>query len=556
MLPLALLLAGAADPAPDYYPLAVGHAWGASVYDLSPGRVPVRVRKLTGHAGYVTAIAPTHGGRGLVTAGRDHTIAFWNLADFDHQPLLGAAFAERNGQVVVEAVADGSPADEAGLAKNDVIADLVVSEQIPVVKRTRPATTADRLAQLRNARPWVELAFHDIRRPGRPNDQLQARTLVQHRPVAKFVPLRRDEWLLYTYRQCYYDSSANGDRAVQWLVSKGRADQTPDVFPVDHFRGALRLPDKVSAVLDRQQREPAKPALVDKYPPAVAVAVDKPQVRADAEVVTVTVTITPRPTPSGRQPNRTERVEVWLNGHRQVGAPAVPRDQAAGRPFVLTVQVPARSLRAGPNQVTALALAADGSWGNSGPPAGVQVVGRTDARRHLYGLSAGIGAYKPYGLENLNGATDAARLRAALIALRGVGGYEPGGDDTLPLLTDDKATRRAVLASIADVGRAAGPEDLFVLALSGHGVLGDADGNLRLRLPLREQPTDLWYLITPAHETQPLAKGDLKSPARVRELFGRPEVRGVTPVNLADASFRPTARGAAPVERRGIFGWR
>lgn len=27
MLPLALLLAGAADPAPDYYPLAVGHAW-------------------------------------------------------------------------------------------------------------------------------------------------------------------------------------------------------------------------------------------------------------------------------------------------------------------------------------------------------------------------------------------------------------------------------------------------------------------------------------------------------------------------------------------------
>lgn len=45
-------------------------------------------------------------------------------------------------------------------------------------------------------------------------------------------------------------------------------------------------------------------------------------------------------------------------------------------------------------------------------------------------------------------------------------------------------------------------------------------------------------------------------PAVVQQLFGRPDVPGVTPINLADAQFKPTARGAAPAERRGIFGWR
>ena len=54
---------------------------------------------------------------------------------------------------------------------------------------------------------------------------------------------------------------------------------------------------------------------------------------------------------------------------------------------------------------------------------------------------------------------------------------------------------------------------------------------------------------------QPVVNEPL-DPARVRELFGRPEVRGVTPVNLADATYRPLARGAAPPDRRGLFGGR
>jgi hypothetical protein len=47
-------------------------------------------------------------------------------------------------------------------------------------------------------------------------------------------------------------------------------------------------------------------------------------------------------------------------------------------------------------------------------------------------------------------------------------------------------------------------------------------------------------------------------PEQVRRMFTRPDARGVTPINLADASFRPTsARGQAPDQpRRGIFNWR
>ena len=224
--------------------LAVGHLWGVSVYDLRPGQPPVRVRKLVGHAGVVLAVAPTHGGNGLVTAGRDHAVALWNLADFPQQAVFGAAFAERNGTVEVTDVDPGSPADECGLARGYQVNKLVVTDYLPKTHSETPATPAARLAALKAARPGVELAFHDVRKPGSPAELCQCRTLNLHRPVAKFVPLAGGEWVLYTYRQCFYDSSANGDRAVQWLVAKDRADRTPDVFPVGQFRGTLHKPDR------------------------------------------------------------------------------------------------------------------------------------------------------------------------------------------------------------------------------------------------------------------------------------------------------------------------
>jgi WD40 repeat protein len=476
--------------------LAVGHLWGASIYELHPGKEPVRVRKLAGHAGDVLCLAPTHDGKGLVTAGRDQTVAFWNLADFDHQPLLGAAFAERAGKVRVTAVDPGSPADECGLSPGDEIAKLYVTGNVPPAK-TATLTGDDMLPHLRRVRPFVELAF-DFTRPGLTGVQ-EAKTSVLHRPVAKFVPLRGRDWVLYTYRQCYYDASANGDRAVQWLVSRDRADKTPDLLPVGDFRAALHRPDKVTAVLRQQDREPAKPALVERFPPDVELALPKAAVR-DGETVTATVRVTPRPTASGRV-NKVDIVEVWLNGHHRLAAePVADRPQVAGRPVEVEVKVPASVLRKGANQLRASALARDGALARTTDPRLLTLNTTRTPARNIYGLMAGVDDYdtvfKGKFLRDLSGARDAAKLQAAFDNLRYQGWFAPGNpaQKVVHLLTDKRATRKAILAGIEAITKPAGPEDLFVLGLSGHGIILSDDGRVRTAADI--MPTDDWYFAT------------------------------------------------------------
>ncbi len=116
---------------------------------------------------------------------------------------------------------------------------------------------------------------------------------------------------------------------------------------------------------------------------------------------------------------------------------------------------------------------------------------------------------------------------------------EPSGSQPLVrqhLITEPGGRKVIARADITSVWRVPGSEGAEVPT---DMTLEWPEQRFKMRLKLR-QPT----------VNEPL------DPARLTD-FNRPELRGVVPVNLADATFRPSVhRGTTPGERRGIFGLR
>ena len=495
-------------PNPRGVRLAVGHLWGVSVFDLAPGQEPVRVRLLVGHAGYVTAVAPTHGGHGLISCGTDQLIAMWSLADFPSQPILGAAFKEENGSILVISVDPGSPAYEAGLSEGDVISKL----EVGTLSRPR----AEWLRDLRNPQPNRELAI-DLTREGKPKE---TKTAVLHRPLARFLPLRNGEWVLYTYRQSYYDRSTNGDRYIEWQSPKPLSDLAtgpptvdwfrPDVFPVERFAKFLYRPAKVTDVVLRLNQEPGKPILPDLFPPKVSVA-PLPEEVKDGQVLKIVVTVIPQKRQDDRV-NPVDRVELWLNGHHRVGLKPLQGEKfVADQAIRVDFEVPATDLRDGANEFRAVGIGADDPGRGCGDGISRAVTVRLAAgrgfQRRLFGVFVGIADYTPlhpFGLKSLPGAgRDAHNMYHLFSAQQNQGAVGNVGDpaERLVLLQDHQVTKAAVLAAIDKVGRTARPEDLFVCCLAGHGHVMQKD----------------WlYLVPPRGEEAPFGPDPLKQEAWLR----------------------------------------
>lgn len=499
--------------------LAVGHAWGASVFDLVPGQDPKRVRRLNGHAGYVTAIAPAFDGKGLVTCGRDQTVCLWNLADFPSEPLLGAAFAEVDGKVVVKSVDLGSPAQEAGLSVGDEVLKFYRGDSPNPVPRGRW------LDEFRNPEPLREMLWYVNPAGRKPGDTKEygSKTAVLHRPAARFLPLANGEWVLYSYRQCYYDCSANGDQYVEWLVSKDRADKPPEVFPVERFRKFLNRPEKVTDVVTRLAREPAKPLLPDLFPPAVSLKTDAAKYAAGQDVK-VTVTVVPAARQDGKV-NAVTRVELWLNGHHRVGVDALAGKKVeAGVPFDVTFTVPNTSLLSGVNRLNAVGVGFDDPGTGSGAGVSAPVSFTADVvrpGRRLFVIAAGIRFYEKasdaLGRDmDLPGASrDAARMAALWTQVQKDGGYDAAAAPPAVLLLNENVTKQRLLAAIKDVGKAARPDDVLVLCVAGHGGLFAAD-------PKAADAAKDWYYIVPRLDGDTvLAAADYRNPEKYRAAFVR-----------------------------------
>ncbi len=507
--------------------LAVGHYWGASLFELTPGRAPKRVRRFTGHAGAVVAIAPAFNGAGLVTAGRDLSVCLWSLADWPGgHPVFGAEFAGERDKLAVASVAPGSPAWEAGLSEGDEVKRLLRfrarSEELP---------PAGWRAALADPRPDEELAFV----LARGDRALPAKTRVLHRPAARFFPINGSEWLLYRYREGTYDRSTNGDRYAGWLVSKPAAHLAPEFFPLERFEKFLRRPEKVAEILANLSANPEKVLLAELVPPQVVVEAQAPAADGSRQVA---VTVTPLARPDGAA-NAVERVELWVGGHYRVASRQPAGPFAPGVPVRLAFDLPALALRPGLNELTAVAIGADMGYGSGrtsvsyAPPPGAP-----KPKSELYGLAVGITTYKGIGQRNLDCAAPDARLVAELLD-----GQKDARFDAVRVAVphEEDATRETILATIREVKRRSGPEDVFVLFLSGHGA------NVTKRKPDGRLG---WHLVIPrevagADAVRQDAAAEARAWLSAEEIFAELRDMKAQPVVLLDSCHSGAAQAKA-----------
>ena len=474
--------------------LAVGHQWGASVYDLAPGKVRL-ARVLIGHEGEVMSVAASPDGQLLFTASRDQTIACWSLIDWPGQKELGAHLDSATGKLLVKKVELGSILWELGLTDGDEIAmvlstDLLTNEtgfvydpySIGLKKyglRVANPTLCDLeeiARKLSQAQPWREYII-----VWRHNGEEQiGKRRVQQRPLWRFFPTREEagsDWILWRWRDYYYDASERADRLVGWHVNVERPTEkaieeytaTPRFYRLESFRGVpgdpagkgRHRPDKVWPVVRAAFVSPEKVQIADIEPPAVNLTlVQAPDPKTDP---IVRIVVRPRdPLAPGQG---IKRVVLWLDDSTYE---ALPKIGAAG--VDAQIKIPAGRLRQGVNTIRLLAFNAAGGRAEAVPLA----VAFNDPNRTkptLYALCVGIDDYSKAKAGDKIGdlrcaRADAEQVAAILLQHKGSDLFDRVKVVSLP---QSEATAAKIAGQIQELGKLAKPDDLFVLFLSGHG---------------------------------------------------------------------------------------
>jgi WD40 repeat protein len=440
--------------------LVVGHYWGASVFDLTPAG-PVRAAVLRGHEGYVSALATSADGRRLVTGSRDMTLAGWTLDDWDYHPRLGADIFPQGGKLVVGRIAIGSPVWEMGLDEGAEIVAIQVPDRAgagakAVTKYDRtgaagPADPAAAAAFLRGrVNPGTEHVFQWVN-PGDPQVYVGVTTVID-RPLWRFFPQADNEWVLWRWRDYYYDCSTKGDSRIGWQRSDRLTDlKKPEFFKAEQLRAEFLKPERIAATLASWQTEQAVLKFNDIEPPAVTVS--EPEPTPTGYRVTVTATA------AGRQENQQPgRVLVWVNDYLLDNKPA-----AEGGTYRDVFDIPADKLRRGDNLITAQCYSR-GRTRADAPPRTITTPG-TPAAPTLHALLVGVGDYSPSRprQDPLAADEDAQVIDRVLGRQGGFAGYKPD------LLLNRQVTRAAILGRLAALRKTVQPDDVLVFYLGGHG---------------------------------------------------------------------------------------
>jgi WD40 repeat protein len=476
--------------------LAVGHLWGVSLFELYRSG-PWRARLYVGHQGDVTSVAPSADRSLLVTASRDQTIAGWSLQDWPYQAEVGARFLVRGNRLVVDGVEAGSPAWEAGLLEGDEVVlfrfnafEFLYDPGKRITNRAgfkKVGTAAECHQRLKNPEPSKEFFFL-VQQPGGKVRKLA--TTVRQRPLWRFFPTRDGEWVLWRWRDYYYDTSANGDAYIGWQLS-GDADQTPRFYRAEQYRERYHNPAKLTLGRPKVERT----AWVDLEPPKVVLR-DAPPATTD-KPVTVRLSAEPR---GERANQQLTRVILWVNDYRfrTWERDADRADFAKDGTFRQQAAIPADILRRGPNVIILQAYNAAGGRGETTAEVRCDRPARVPV---LHGLFVGVGDYrkaarqpnkKPFWV-NLDAAKDAKGLAEGWQELKD----RPYASVDIRLLTDAQVTPATVLKHLRALKQRVRSDDLLVFFLGGHGVdtkaIQEAQKRTKLRLEETLRPGEFWF---------------------------------------------------------------
>jgi WD40 repeat protein len=431
--------------------LAVGHYWGYSLFAFAPEQPPRRIRRGVGHHGYVTSIVPAVNGRWLVTASRDETICIWSTEDWRYQSELGADFEPLGiGESAVKSVDPGSPAWEIGLIPGDRIRK--------VYRAARPVDPFDWAEVLERPTPGEELAF-EIWRFADQKTPLRRKTSLLQRPVWRFLPTAGADWVLYRYQDYVYDSSANGDTYLGWLLGGPSAQDTPQFTPAERYRAQFRRPSEVRDFVTKHIREPS-PFFRELLPP--------PQIhlKLSAEAVPeegVTLEIVVRPPKNSRGGLLPiEKVELWLGDADNLDH-QLKEWPGGNEELRLTTTIRPEELRIGDNRLVVVAY----SHARSEQSVVVNLPASHRRSGVLRGIVIGINRYRQIGYPDLTASVNDARLLAE--TLTKMGREKPFAHAEVLQLTDEQATPQAILEALERTAQQAAPDDWLVLFLAGHG---------------------------------------------------------------------------------------
>lgn len=274
--------------------------------------------------------------------------------------------------------------------------------------------------------------------------------------VAVYVRRGGDRWLAWMPDGIFDHSDAAWNIAA-WHIERS-PDQAADIVTVGQLYELSYRPDLLRRAflgesLGLDERVRARRTVAAGLPPAVDLSSTATADGGSAEVV-----IKARDRGLG-----VARAAIRVNGVT-VALEDLPAAARSGAVAELRRTVP---LRGGQNQIEAVAYSADGSV--ESPPVRATVGSGAAApapRPRLFGLVVGIDAYAAPELRLAFAGADARAFAAALKrsaqpVFRGVSSR---------LLRDRQAGRDGIVAALREMAAAAGPDDVFLLYLAGHGV--------------------------------------------------------------------------------------
>lgn len=526
--------------------VAVGHTWGWSLFQLGPTGAR-RVRVYNGHAGAVTALAPSRDGRLMLTASRDQTIAAWLLDDWPtSHPHLGAKFEVRLNRLLVKAVDAGSPAWDAGLTvgdRVDLFADgsgTIVYDPKRLLQANDPripqggVSTDPRapLKLLEEAVPHRQLYFWVFRN----GELLEMATRVRQRPVWMMFPTRDSDWVLWKPTDATYDASPGGDRWIGWQVSAG-IDGTPTFHRARDSDGFGRLyrPDLVARTIRTLRFEPGKLRIPETATPEPRLTIDAP------DPAVTGARITAQAIPRGdREVHQADRVVLWVGDYRYR-----EWDQPA-RNFRQTMVIPPADLRTGVNQITLQVFGKDG--GVDKRQVSVTKVGPPRNRR-LFALLVGVSTYEETKPPGMWGPLDGVKVDMANLEVNLPDWARKAFSDVKVIsLPDGKATPEAVLGQLQafrDKDKV-GPDDVVLLYLGGHGYCEEF-GKVRGTFTFVGPRFDMAAPADTGLTTDALFKGLTSLPATKVVLLMACHSGDATTTALSDPVRQLTPGGVGPV---------
>jgi WD40 repeat protein len=450
------------------------------VFDLAEQGECRLLRQFRGHEGAVTSIGVATDRRYLVSGGLDGTVRIWKLADLDNDPVpvqrWGAQFQEQDGELVAAQIRPDGPLYFRGLRTGDIVASLRLPDAVNGQVNVTTVHEPDEMQVTLGQRPWDRLTAFDYRRGRQANQSFQMYPAWQ--PVVSLYVAENREWAYWT-PSGYYDASFEGDKLFGWQVNRG-LQQLPDFFLAAQVRQSLERPDVLRRLLDVGDLESAF-GVADREAPAnwSRVLIKQQQLKPDVQILA--------PSPDETMQGSVLEIRAAIDvpaGETLVALKAFVNGVTAGAAELLGEQDSARgrlreyrwsaSVPSDPQLLVQVLASTDTAVVGRAERLVSHRVERSDTRRQLYLVTAGINDYLDARLTRLEYAVDNAQQVAATFTSQSRPLYATRTVSLLNQHVTRPMWNLTVEQLASQMSQSVSPDDLLVIYLSGHG-LRDAD---------------------------------------------------------------------------------